>query len=51
MARQKQPGVRVLFVAPRELAPHTEGLGAFMAVPVTVANVVTAVTRMLTAEG
>jgi hypothetical protein len=51
MARQKRPGARVLFVGPRELAPYTEGLGAFMAMPVTVAGVVNVVTRMLTAEG
>ena len=51
MARQKRPGARVLFVGPREFASHTEGLGAFMAMPITVAGVVNAVTRMLTTEG
>ena len=46
MARQKRSGVAVLFVGPEELAPHTEGLGVFMAVPVTVASVVSAATRI-----
>jgi hypothetical protein len=51
MARQKRPGVRVLFVGSRELPPHTEGVGVFMAVPVTVADVANAATRMLTTQG
>ena len=50
MARQKRSGVAVLFVGPEELAPHTEGVGAFMAAPVTVASVVSAATRMLASE-
>jgi hypothetical protein len=41
----------VLFVGPQDLAPHTEGLGTFMAAPVTVADVVNAATRMLTTDG
>jgi hypothetical protein len=51
MAREKRRGVRVLFIGPADLAPHTEGLGAFMAAPVNVADVVNAATRMLTAAG
>jgi len=47
MARQKRPGVRVLFVGPADLASHTEGVGAFMAAPVTVADVVNAAIQML----
>jgi hypothetical protein len=51
MARQKRPGVRVLFIGPADLAPHSEGLAGFMAVPVTVGGVVNASTRMPRTEG
>jgi hypothetical protein len=44
MARQKLARVRVLFIGPADLAPHPEGSGAFMAVPVTVADLVNAAT-------
>ena len=46
-ARAHRPAVRVLFVALPELQFHTEGLGAFLAVPVSPADIVTAVSRLL----
>ena len=49
MALMKKPGVRVLFVARDENREHTEGLGEFLAVPVTGAELVTTVKRMLAA--
>jgi DNA-binding NtrC family response regulator len=49
MARVKCPGIRVLFTARSEFAVHAEGLGAFMPVPVLVADVVHTVERLLKA--
>ena len=45
--RAHRPAVRVLFTALPELQVHTEGLGAFLAVPVSPADIVTAVSRLL----
>jgi len=47
MARSKRPGIKTLFVGAKEFLPFTEGLGSFMASPVTVPQIVDAVTRML----
>jgi DNA-binding NtrC family response regulator len=47
MARMKKPGVRVLFAARDENREHTEGVGEFLAVPVTGADLVAMVERML----
>jgi DNA-binding NtrC family response regulator len=47
MARMKKPKLRVLFAARDENRAHTEGVGEFLAVPVTGAKVVAAVERML----
>jgi DNA-binding response OmpR family regulator len=47
MARMKKPGIRVLFAARDENREHTEGLGEFLAVPVTGPEIVATVKRML----
>jgi hypothetical protein len=47
MARMKKPGVRVLFAARDENREHTEGVGEFLAVPATGADLVAMVERML----
>jgi DNA-binding NtrC family response regulator len=47
MAKQKRPGIRVLFIGPSDLAKHTEGVGTFLTSPVTVPQVVEGVLRML----
>lgn len=50
MARLKQPGVRVLFAAVRDYQEHTEGLGEFLAMPVTEKEIVAMVERLLAQE-
>jgi hypothetical protein len=47
MPRVKTRGIRVLFAARDENREHTEGLGDFLAVPVTGPEIVAAVERML----
>lgn len=47
MARYKRPSIRVLFAALPEFAEHTEGLGEFMPMPVSVPDVMQAVIRLL----
>ena len=47
MARVKKRGVRVLFAARDENREHTEGVGEFVAVPVTGPEIVARVKRML----
>ena len=47
MARVKKSGVRVLFTARDENREHTEGIGEFLAVPVTGEALVATVRRML----
>jgi DNA-binding NtrC family response regulator len=47
MARYKRPGIRVLFSALPELEKHTERLGEFMPMPVSVPDVMQAVVRLL----
>jgi len=49
MARHKKPGIRVLFAAREEFAEHTEGLGEFLSMPATGAEIVAAVERVLAA--
>ena len=46
-ARAHRPAVRVLFAALPEFQVHTEGLGAFLAVPVSPADIAMAVARLL----
>ena len=46
-ARTGRPSVRVLFTALPELRIHTEGLGTFLALPVSPADIVAAVSRLL----
>ena len=43
----KKPGVRVLFVARDENREHTEGIGEFLAVPVTGPEIAATVKRIL----
>jgi hypothetical protein len=47
MARLKRPGIRILFVGPADLEKFAEGLGTFLASPVTVPQVVEGVLRAL----
>ena len=47
MAKQKRPGIRILFVGPADLEQHTEGLGTFLASPVTVPQVIESVLQTL----
>jgi DNA-binding response OmpR family regulator len=47
MARRKIPGLKVLFVAQPERREHTEGLGEFMAAPVSIPELVKRVSAML----
>ena len=47
LARIKRPGIKVLFTALPEFQKYTEGLGDFMALPVSAADVVQAVRRLL----
>ena len=47
MTRVKRPGVKVLFVASPERQEHTEGVGELLPTPVTTAQVVEMVRRML----
>ena len=47
MAKQKRPGIRVLFVGPADLEKLAEGVGTFMTSPVSVPQVVEGVLRML----
>jgi DNA-binding NtrC family response regulator len=47
MARLKRPGIRVLFVGPADFENLAEGLGTFMASPVTVPQVVEGILRTL----
>jgi DNA-binding NtrC family response regulator len=46
IARMKNPAVRVLFVARVENREHTEGVGEFLAAPVTGAKLLETVRRM-----
>jgi DNA-binding NtrC family response regulator len=46
MARLRRPGIKVLFVGDPALQRHTVGLGAFIASPVAVSDVVRAAAQM-----
>jgi DNA-binding NtrC family response regulator len=48
MARSKRRNVKVIFVGTPEQARHTEGLGAFLASPITVETIVETAVRLLT---
>jgi DNA-binding NtrC family response regulator len=50
MARSKRPGIRVLFTALPEFEEYAVGLGEFMPMPVSVADVVDAVAGMLESD-
>lgn len=50
MARHKRSGIKVLFVGDESLRHHAEGLGAFLASPVAVDDVVAEVQRLREAE-
>ena len=47
LARTKKPGLRILFIARDENRMHTEGIGEFLALPATGAEIVAAVERLL----
>ena len=50
MARLRRPGIRVLFVGPADLEEFAEGLGTFMASPVTGRQLVEGVLKARDAE-
>jgi DNA-binding NtrC family response regulator len=47
MARNRRPGIRVVFTARAEMKPHTEGIGEFLSVPVAIADLIAVVSRLL----
>ena len=47
MARTKQPGIKVLFTARPDMAPHTEDVGEVLVAPVTAETVLAKVREML----
>jgi DNA-binding NtrC family response regulator len=47
MVRVKRPGTKVVFVAREEYAPHTEGLGVFLPMPLNPEIFVPTVGRLL----
>jgi DNA-binding NtrC family response regulator len=47
MARSRQPGIRVLFIALPEYAAHADGVGTFLAIPVSISDVTEALRRLL----
>lgn len=47
MARRKRPGIRMLFAVLPEFEVNAAGLGEFLAMPVSVAEVVETVLRLL----
>jgi len=47
MARRKQPGIKVLFTALPDAQEYTRDIGEFLAMPVSVADVVATVQWML----
>ena len=50
MTRLKLPGIKVLFTAQSKYAGHTAGLGAFLPMPVDMADFVWVVGRLLDAS-
>jgi DNA-binding NtrC family response regulator len=51
MARRQRPDMKVLFVALAEYKAHTEGIGEFMALPVSIPELVLSVKRLLKPDG
>ena len=47
MVRVKRPGTKVVFVAREEYAPHAEGLGMFLPMPLKPDILVATVSRLL----
>jgi DNA-binding NtrC family response regulator len=47
MTRQRRPGLKALFVGDESMERHTNGLGAFLAAPVRIEDVVSAAILML----
>jgi len=47
MVRVKWPGTKVVFIARMENAPHTEGLGVFLPMPLNPELLVATVSRLL----
>jgi DNA-binding NtrC family response regulator len=50
MVRVKRPGTKVVFVAREEYAPHTEGLGVFLPMPLNPFIFVATVGRLLATQ-
>jgi DNA-binding NtrC family response regulator len=50
MVRVKWPGTKVMFIALEEYAPHTEGLGVFLPMPLNPDIFVATVSRLLVAR-
>lgn len=48
MARIKRPDIRALFIGDPSVAPHMEGLGAFLALPAKAADIVRRTIELLT---
>jgi DNA-binding NtrC family response regulator len=46
MTRSKRPDIKVLFVGLPQLAHHAEGVGEFLAIPFSAADLVAAVKRL-----
>jgi DNA-binding NtrC family response regulator len=51
MARMKRPGIKVLFVASRDMQEHTEGVGEFLPASVIASEIVEKVGKMLAGVG
>jgi hypothetical protein len=47
MVRAKRPDTKVVFIAREEFAPHTEGLGVFLPMPLNPDILVATVGRLL----
>jgi hypothetical protein len=47
MARNRRPGIRVVFTARAEMKPHADGIGEFLPAPVAIPDLVAVVRRLL----
>jgi CheY-like chemotaxis protein len=47
MARNRRPGIRVVFTARAEMKPHADGIGEFLPAPVAIPDLVALVRRLL----
>ena len=51
VAQTKQPGIRVIFTARKEMEEYTEGLGELIPHPVSIPDLIDAVGRFLDQDG